>query len=621
MTTGDISTAFLHAPITKEEEVYVTPPPEYYPNGDTLWKLKRAMYGLRTSPKAWQDHFAGQLQQCGLVRLKSDPNVYADYKHKVYVLVYVDDVFFFGPSDHVHDKIKALQEKVLLKLTGELAPGKSVTFLGRVLHHHGTYVTFASLDGYIEDILQAHDMTKCNPATTTGSDSFKRLLDGDDALTTEQHKQYRRAVGKIQWLAPLRPDICYAAKELARGLAAPTKEHQAKLKQLLRYLKGTVDYMIMIKPMTFPGPQQPFEIECYVDSDWAGCHTTRKSTSGLVLQLFGATLLTASRTQATIALSSGEAELYAIGTGVAEALYVRNFLQETQLSPNIQVTVYTDSTTGKSIATRMGASKRTKHVQLRYLYMQDLAATNVVRIKKVHTLQNPADVCTKYVSAETQQRHHDKLGIQSGSTPSLRSGVQHFIIGHILATTTVCHDDDYTSAAVQNHYRADNNAMADEPNPDDPNRYPEPDYGPNFYEGPRLPDPFYHPVLDDEGRRINYRVPYNQDEQPDRLPGQTITVATATTNPELFTTPAVGSTTPLPGYGSSNDSEDLRRQQGPGPTTMIRRMTTPVVMIRTVRTSCPTITTTRVGTMITTTDNKSPSTMMMTTVCPQSPTP
>ena len=202
------------------------------------------------------------------------------------MLVYVDDVFFFGPNDHVHDKIKALQEKVLLKLTGELAPGKSVTFLGRVLHHHGTHVTFASLDGYIEDILQAHDMTKCNPATTTGSDSFKRLLDGDDALTTEQHKQYRRAVGKIHWLAPLRPDNCYAAKELARGLAAPTKEHQAKLKQLLRYLKGTVDYVMMIKSMTFPRPQQPFEIECYVDSDWAGCHTTRKSTSGLVLQLF-----------------------------------------------------------------------------------------------------------------------------------------------------------------------------------------------------------------------------------------------------------------------------------------------------------------------------------------------
>ena len=73
------------------------------------------MYGLRTSPTAWQGHFAGQLQQCGLTRLKSDPNVYADYKHKVYVLVYVDGVLFFGPNDHVHD--------LVLKLTGELAPG------------------------------------------------------------------------------------------------------------------------------------------------------------------------------------------------------------------------------------------------------------------------------------------------------------------------------------------------------------------------------------------------------------------------------------------------------------------------------------------------------------------
>ena len=415
-------------------------------------------------------------------------------------------------------------------------------------------MTFASLDGYIEDILQAHDMTKCNPATTTGSDSFKRLLDGDDALTTEQHKQYRRAVGKIQWLAPLRPDVCYAAKELARGLAAPTKEHQAKLKQLLKYVKGTIDYMTMIKPMTFLGPQQPFKIECYVDSDWAGCHTTRKSTSGLVLQLFGATLLTASRTQATIALSSGEAELYAIGTGVAEALYVRNFLQETQLSPNIQVTVYTDSTTGKSIATRMGASKRTEHVQLRYLYMQDLAATNVVRIKKVHTLQNPADVCTKYVSAETQQRHHDKLGIPSGSTPSLRAGVRHFIIGHILATTA-SHDDDYIRTVVQNHNRANNNAMADGPNPDDPNRYPEPDYGPNFDDMPRMHDPFvdnYPPPRDDDADHDTSGVMH--------YPG----IDHQTTRPTTFPTLTSAQRTDM-GYGSSNDSEDLRRQQGPGP--------------------------------------------------------
>ena len=174
------------------------------------------------------------------------------------------------------------------------------------------------------------------PSNDNGKRLFQTLIGWRRRVDTEQHKQYRRAVGKIQWLAPLRPDVCYAAKELARGLAAPTKEHQAKLKQLLRYLKGTIDYVTMIKPMTFPGPQQPFEIECYVDSDWAGCHTTRKSTSGLVLQLFGTTLLTASRTQATIALSSGEAELYAIGTGVAEALYVRNFYRKPSYLPTFR---------------------------------------------------------------------------------------------------------------------------------------------------------------------------------------------------------------------------------------------------------------------------------------------
>ena len=101
-------------------------------------------------------------------------------------------------------------------------------------------------------------------------------------------------------------------KDLARKLAEPNKEDLAKLKHLLKYLQGTRNYYLELHPTIRFNFNEIMDIVTYVDSDWAGCSTTRKSTSGVVLQILGATIFTCSRTQGTIALSSGEAELYAI---------------------------------------------------------------------------------------------------------------------------------------------------------------------------------------------------------------------------------------------------------------------------------------------------------------------
>ena len=71
----DVSTAFLHAALSSEDPIYVWPPKEFYAFGTTLWLLKRAMYGLRTSPKDWQLHFASTMTAMNFTRLQSDPDV------------------------------------------------------------------------------------------------------------------------------------------------------------------------------------------------------------------------------------------------------------------------------------------------------------------------------------------------------------------------------------------------------------------------------------------------------------------------------------------------------------------------------------------------------------------
>ena len=90
------------------------------------------------------------------------------------------------------------------------------------------------------------------------------------------------------------------------------------------------------------------EIDTYVDSDWAGCALTRKSTSGFIIKILGCAVSYASRTQATLALSSAEAELYAIGTGCCEGLAVMNFLNEIGLFKKVLLRMHTDNSAGKT---------------------------------------------------------------------------------------------------------------------------------------------------------------------------------------------------------------------------------------------------------------------------------
>ena len=155
------------------------------------------------------------------------------------------------------------------------------------------------------------------------------------------------------------------------------------------------------------------DIRCSVDSDWAGCNKTRKSTSGSIVQVLGSTVVHSSRTQATVALSSGEAELYTIGQGVNEALFLKNLILEAEFARKVRIEAYTDSTAGKSMAIRFGSGKRTKHVELRYLYMQNLVQSGLLQVKKVNTKFNPADLLTKYASTETLHSLLPKLGVVS----------------------------------------------------------------------------------------------------------------------------------------------------------------------------------------------------------------
>lgn len=96
-----------------------------------------------------------------------------------------------------------------------------------------------------------------------------------------------------------------------------------------------------------PEAGQDIYLRLYVDANWAGCPSTRKSTSGALILLFSRTNNFVPKTQSATAQSSAESELYTNGTGAGEALHVRTFLLETKLVSKIHVSVGMDSSSGK----------------------------------------------------------------------------------------------------------------------------------------------------------------------------------------------------------------------------------------------------------------------------------
>ena len=190
---------------------------------------------------------ASIMRELGYKRLTSEPNVCKHPEGKAYIMVYVDDLLFIGERrDQQH-----LQQSTRKDVT--TSNWRSITrqhhlFLGEKITNKGDHVDISLDDEYVDNIFQEMKLSKCNPATTTGTTAGKANIEDEQSLDQQEHQQFRRLVGKLQWLAYTRPDISYATKELARALQQPTIKDQKKLRHLVRYLPSTRDYKFRIRP-------------------------------------------------------------------------------------------------------------------------------------------------------------------------------------------------------------------------------------------------------------------------------------------------------------------------------------------------------------------------------------
>ena len=150
------------------------------------------------------------------------------------------------------------------------------------------------------------------------------------------------------------------------------------------------------------------KVDVYVDSDWAN-GWSRKSTSGGMMTVDGVGVKHWSRTQKARALSSGEAEYYAMVTGCAEGLGLKSLAED--LGWKAEVRLWTDSSAAKAIGNRRGLGKL-RHVELKWLWVQDVVKEGRVKLKTVKGTENVADHLTKPKSKAEVEELLRKVGAE-----------------------------------------------------------------------------------------------------------------------------------------------------------------------------------------------------------------
>ena len=126
-----------------------------------------------------------------------------------------------------------------------------------------------------------------------------------------------------------------------------------------------------------------------------------KSTSGGAISIGPHVVKTWSSTQQTIALSSGEAELYAITKAAAQTLGIISMIKDFGIE--LIGEVYSDSTAAIGIVCREGLG-RTRHIKVQYLWLQNCVADEDLKVVKVDTRFNFADLMTKHLKREDRER-------------------------------------------------------------------------------------------------------------------------------------------------------------------------------------------------------------------------
>ena len=406
--------------------------------------MEKSLYGLRISPKKWNEKFSEAIENLGLENDLHEPCSFTWRKSGLiaFIILYVDDMLMGGNCPEKLEEIKKhLCSKFKMKDLGEPR-----MFLGmRITRNRQNKIITIDQSEYIEKVLERFNMKESKPKDTpmVTRQVQKRMTQiAQNKETYTPNVPYREAIGSLLYLAgATRPDISYAINILSRSQTKPTLRNWDDVKRVLRYLRGTTNV-----GLTFRGKSDT--LEAHTDSshrDWLDS----SSTGGYIISLFGDTIGWRSHKQNYATLSTCQSEYLAMSESCSELISLdkatRNILGKTFYP----ITIWCDNISAKENTEKEGSHKlkdfddpieviqenlryreetgKRKHLgeshgdYIKYLVLK----CEKIKVKYVNTKENITDIMTKPL--EFKSHHYltrkilnieNRLSLRPNSDPS-----------------------------------------------------------------------------------------------------------------------------------------------------------------------------------------------------------
>jgi hypothetical protein len=387
----DAVTAFLNSRINKET---YTGMPEGFQILGKCWKLHRALYGLRISPRLWQQEAAAVLIKLGLRQVPEDPCVFVG--EGIIIFFYVDDILI---ANHPSARERARKLERDLEHHWELTDhGDAAWFLGiRIIRDRRQRKLWLCQDSYITGVAMRYNLTERAPVFTPLP--VEELKPYEGVATPREIHLYQQKIGSGGYATTItRPDAAKAMAKLAQFLTNPGPQHHQAADRALSYLYTT--RFLAIEYCQNSGLES---VRIASDASY-GDHPDRKSSAGYICQVYGGPVDWKATKQRTVTTSTTEAELLGLSDAGKNLQWWRRLLGQVGFVPSHTITIQCDNE--RAIGLLHGddvvLDTKLRHVDIHHHWLRQEVRAGRIAIKWTPTASMVADGLTKTLS---RQKH------------------------------------------------------------------------------------------------------------------------------------------------------------------------------------------------------------------------
>ncbi|KAJ9559933.1 hypothetical protein OSB04_005093 [Centaurea solstitialis] len=379
----DVKTTFLHGEL--KETVYVSQPEGYIKKGNEhkVYRLTKALYGLRQAPRAWNTKLDGILKSMKFQKCMKEPSVYRKNEgtNLLILAIYVDDLFVTGTNLNMIKRFKS-----------EMSMNFEMSDLGRLTYYLGI------------------EVKQEESGITINQEAYARriLKEAEDEPEIDP-TQYRKVVGCLRYLLQTRPDMAYAVGVVSRYMQSPRESHGGAIKHILRYLRGKTGYEIKYERM---GQNQ---LIGYSDSSHNVDPDDGKSTTGHIFYYGSSPITWCSQKQDTVALSSCKAEFMAATATTCQAIWLQDLLGEIMNKAQEKVVLRVDNKLTIELTKNPVFHGRSKHIHTRFHFIRNCVENKQVEVEYIPGEEQKADILTKPLARTKFKEMRSLIGIKDVS--------------------------------------------------------------------------------------------------------------------------------------------------------------------------------------------------------------